>query len=447
MKKLIQTTCLILSMLTAFYAHAQEEFSSPEWNGNGTQRLKGSHDQSWNAATLQWDLEDSVAIVYNAQLQIVQETMRKYNASNATWDLHQIRKKQYTANGSDYIIVDSFPSSIYSSRKYIFTYNSNEQRTLTEEYRLVGGVWTQAFRTQYSYTVSNKINTELKEIYSNNTWKNYERYVHVYNGSDQEVSNTNEEWISNAWVGSGRATNTYNASGFLQTKKEETFNSTTNLYENFSENTFTYDASGQVLSQAVKNWDLPTSAWKNTYKYSYTYNAQQRRNTQIVQVWSNGSWINSGYSSYNYNVSNWCIGVDGRSWNSNTNQWDSVSKSVFTYNANGYITKYLFQNFNTSLNAWVSMFEKYFWYGPGIPLSVNEMEEVKNFIVYPNPVTSNSFTIRTEKEGNYSISDLQGRTLVRGQLKKGANSIYLTPVSTGTYILQAHGVTQFIQKN
>lgn len=67
---------------------------------------------------------------------------------------------------------------------------------------------------------------------------------------------------------------------------------------------------------------------------------------------------------------------------------------------------------------------------------------MENVTIYPNPVTGNGIQVITEYSSPLQIFDLQGKSIYKTQLALGENTIDLSMLSNGIYIIKAGNLVQ-----
>ena len=150
--------------------------------------------------------------------------------------------------------------------------------------------------------------------------------------------------------------------------------------------------------------------------------------------------------TYNYVNTNQLSEQIYFNWNGTTSSYDSAYKSIYLYDAAKYVKEIKVLQYNSNLSQWQNYSNVNFWYVSTYPASINNQMLATKWSMYPNPIANDRFTIETEKEAQYSISDMQGKQLQQGKLSKGTNAMQLQNVATGTYILQVNGKAQLMQK-
>jgi hypothetical protein len=178
------------------------------------------------------------------------------------------------------------------------------------------------------------------------TWNNGYRSTNTYDASDFLLSTLNETWnaVTSAWENSSRSTYINNTSGYALTETSETWSSTTSSWESSSRSTRTYDAANNVLTDLYQMWDNTTSTWQNFANAIYSGYIGNKVGSMIHQTWDNttASFINGGKISYIYNSDTLpTFGYD-ESWNSTSGTWERTAGSNngarYHYQKNAVIT-------------------------------------------------------------------------------------------------------------
>lgn len=440
---------LFAALLLVHVLNAQ--ILNPTESGDGSQRLRASREYQWDSDTLNWDNEDSVTFntVTDAQGTKKETILYKNSPGTSNWSPFRITQEVYDAGNLLMSRLDSFPSSLSSSRLYLYTYNANNQEVNNLEHRNLGGVWTVIGRVQTSYTATNKINSLLAEDRISNSWVNSSRNTYSYNGLDQQTIVLNEVWENNAWQGFSRETRTYNLSGLEESFLRERFNTQTLAYFAEYKNQYLYNISNLLETGSRQTWDTATSSWKNYYKDHITYNAQNQQDTLFRELWNTTTnvWDKYYLSTNTYNGNGWWLSNLNQYWNSTSSTFENAQRWTATYNANGYATRNLYERYNLNLNTWQNYYDYHYWYeaDPLFNDISSPVEGVANFTVYPNPVIGPVLFVNAQSNLPYQIFDISGRLITTGQLYEGANNITLD-VTSGIYLLKAGNSTTKIVK-
>ena len=75
------------------------------------------------------------------------------------------------------------------------------------------------------------------------------------------------------------------------------------------------------------------------------------------------------------------------------------------------------------------------WHEVTLPTSVGELNSTNSLVIYPNPTSGNVTIAGINKTYNYTVTNLQGQTLSKGDLNKTNNKISLSPFVSGTYFI------------
>jgi hypothetical protein len=82
--------------------------------------------------------------------------------------------------------------------------------------------------------------------------------------------------------------------------------------------------------------------------------------------------------------------------------------------------------------------------GCSAPTAINEKEEVL-LSVYPNPI-QHILTVTVAQTTSFELCDMQGRVQMQTKLKSGANTLDVSFLSNGIYILKVGELLKQITK-
>jgi hypothetical protein len=77
-------------------------------------------------------------------------------------------------------------------------------------------------------------------------------------------------------------------------------------------------------------------------------------------------------------------------------------------------------------------------------LSLNENSKAGTLNIFPNPSASDQITISTSVEGTFQLIDLKGSILKSGNLLKGDNSMDVSALTKGIYIVQVESEDEYL---
>lgn len=278
-------------------------------------------------------------------------------------------------------------------------------------------------RTTYSYT-GGLLSMELLEAntYPNNTFGLKNRYIYIYNTSNQLIEKQTEDRANNAWRAYSKTVFTYTSAGNIADQKLYSVLNGTNLLQQ----EFTYAYSGALITQ------IDQSNYSNgTVNYTYTADVDYNSNNKITAV---------TYTSTNAGVNNYLQYV----------------KSNYDYNTSGQLEKAYQQNYDVNTQSWILNTTdsiKNYYYEPYISVSVaNTKIEEASVSLFPNPANSviNISADWTEPQAfTVAIYNTSGQIIRQWAEEPTANykkQIPVTDLSAGTYFIKIKGDSTDISK-
>ena len=239
----------------------------------------------------------------------------------------------------------------------------------------------------------------------------------------------------------GRTINTYDVNNNKTQEFYQTWDGGSNSWKNASKRDYTYDTQNNPTQQLYQVWDGGSNSWKSSSKRDYTYDAKNNQTQYLYQTWDGGSnaWENYSKSDYTYDAANNKTQELSQYWDGVSNSWKNNYKYDWTYDANGCK---LSEDYYSSWNASGSYYDdhsrnEYFntYLGNTGIATLN----TSGISVYPNPVTSNKFTIHAIQSSKYSLYDIQGRSIQQGNLEIGENIINTPNLQAGIYFVNING--------
>lgn len=95
---------------------------------------------------------------------------------------------------------------------------------------------------------------------------------------------------------------------------------------------------------------------------------------------------------------------------------------------------------------YTSVGEEPYVIGTNITSTEETAQELSAFALYPNPLSSNQFTIVIQKEYDVQIIDIQGKVIFKNHLSAGENSIELPAIQNGVYFVNVGNSVQKLVK-
>lgn len=239
---------------------------------------------------------------------------------------------------------DDFNSSWVYSDTSLYQYDA-VGRIVSETHRNGGPV----SRTQFTFSASGELIKEYGEFWNSmqNNWDPTYRDTYVYNSQGILTLFTNESFDSSSQLWElqygMKALLTYNANGQLLDNIIQSWDNMSQSWENsFRETGFVYDLAGNILQYEGKNFN--NNVWENSFRYKLVYGANNQPSILEIEYW--------GLSSYekdtrfiNLSFHNWCgfycnqtlISTGTiQAWGSpQANQWNTVSRTNITLDAFG----------------------------------------------------------------------------------------------------------------
>ncbi len=281
-------------------------------------------------------------------------------------------------------------SSWENSQGYNYEYDTNDNLISTTSYYWNVGVWIESYKEIYTYNSNNKVLTSTYQFHDSNMFVNSFRTTYTYDGNNNVIVLLDETWIGSQW-----------------------------------ENDFILDLNyvgGNIDNGIGQTWN--GSAWVNEDLTTLTY-SNNRLEQLNYDEWVNGSWVNSDREILSYNTNNYIISNVIEVWNGSVYvEEESTNYTIDSngnrlseteiYNSQSYSTNYTYDNTQlmsafahpfadkSGLDYIIEDFPYYnkilsqeedgntsrtiHNYDSALVLSVDSVEDVKEFSIYPNPV-------------------------------------------------------------
>jgi hypothetical protein len=198
---------------------------------------------------------------------------------------------------------------------------------------------------------------------------------------------------------------------------------------------YVYDANNNKAEELRQNWNTVLSSWINSGKYLFNYNSNNSLKDYTNLTWNNTTftWQNSSRATFAYNIANEETERVYFVWNSSTSSWDNSSKETYERLIGSiYYANDEYSGWNGSYYAGHNRIE---YICAQYSVGIIENGET-TFELYPNPVTSNHFSIKVMERDTYSIADVSGKILQTGDLQQGENQIQFDAIATGIYFVR-----------
>jgi hypothetical protein len=281
-------------------------------------------DETGSGST--WVPNDSTTIMYDANYNDTSYTSLTYNGSAWVNDYQFIFTYDNNNNetGKLYNLGSGTTWTPDFQDKYYFNSDNNPTGNLHQTY---SGAWMNSTLDTFLYTGSNET-TEIDEAWSAG-WDSTYKYLWTFNSNNDRTSETDQYWGVMSWVTEYYYAWGYNSSndntsyleqdyigGTLTTQDSSTYTYNSNHYRaseldqtwsgiawvNDDSITLTYNTDNEEISYLYQLYN--GSAWVNDDKTSYTFNSSGSETSILFQLYIGGNWVNSSLSNYAFDINN-----------------------------------------------------------------------------------------------------------------------------------------------
>lgn len=355
-------------------------------------------------------------------------------------------------------------------------FDANDNITQTSGIKNDNGSIRDELNIRYKYNASNKIETEVVQIYDAGAQAliNKDSFDNQYNAQGELEEQTQYVWDagSSQWQPYGKAVIGYDANGNNDYyvyrlydagsfKDQEvilnTFNAGNELItsvkkrapaigmnpENYQRHSYTYQ-SGAIREHIMELWDDRNGVWLNDTKVQYTYNGSNDLIEKTTQSWNtiSGTWENSEQEQYSYYVPQQIQYKVKLTWNGVG--FVNSERTHYEYNASDLLAIETQASWNNSFGYWehvkgLSQQKRYF-YEYNWPASVHGIDLDEELFLYPVPANTNLY-VQYEVAGPIllAVYDINGRLVRQWTVKEATNniqSINIADLSSGVYTLK-----------
>ncbi len=311
---------------------------------------------------------------------------------------------------------------------------------------------------------------DAESIYSRigNTWKNTRNGInYVFDANNNMLERTYEQLVSGSWTDRSRETCTYDASNRLLTSLQE--DKTPGFWINQNNIIYTYTGN-KMASYTYQSWNTSTGAWDNMLRNTYTYNTNDQMTSVTQATWTAGAWVDyrrsinyvytgteltsyeaeiwnttsSAYesstkTSQTYDVNHDLLNSVTVKWNAATASWDNFLRIDYTHDTYGNIASLSYKDWNNTSGNWVNAHKSTYFHRTGY-VGLNEHSAQGDPSFHPNPVV-NQLIVSAGADQQAEILSLEGKLVITATLTKGINTIDLTDLPKGIYLIRFDGKT------
>jgi len=232
---------------------------------------------------------------YNADDRLVQAVTETWDGGNDKWEKASRTTNTYDGDGNlTEVLVENWNSSAWQkTSRTLNTYDSSGNITNTKQQQRIGSNWFTQLETINTYDSQGRpVETAVKQ-----SGMNQSRTTNTYDNG-RLVRERVETRNSTQWVNSTQTLYTdFNANDLPETVTEQTWNSSTDMWDDDSRTTIAY--TGNLISEVTEEtWD--GSDWVNANRTDISYDSMDRVTVILSQTGAGNGWENESRIRYSY---------------------------------------------------------------------------------------------------------------------------------------------------
>ncbi len=154
--------------------------------------------------------------------------------------------------------------------------------------------WEIDSKVTMTYNAKGLMTEEMTQLYEQNTYVNYERYLYTYDTNDSLIKDE-YQYFENGWLPDNQYLFTYGPFG----KTSSQYQYFTTTWQNSSQTTAHYTAAGKPDTMTVQDWDGATG-WVNYYRLISSYNGLNVLTEERYETWNDVAWEKYSRLQYYY---------------------------------------------------------------------------------------------------------------------------------------------------
>lgn len=377
-----------------------------------TQKLDSTVNRTLNAVTQLWQNDYKDEYLYDDEMKNTEWLEKEWNIPSSDWDI--ISKTVLGYDASDRI------NSMVSYEK------DESSQMLKQDSKIL--VFYNSLGLQDSLSMYSSEDNGV-------TWILDMKQVNHFNDANQLIKTdfwSLDEESGEELILSMNIVNTYTASGKINTSSVNAFFEGEEIL--WSQTEYNYNGSDQLISFEYSVLNFLTFAMEKSSRTTYQYNASGGRTVEISSSWNGTTWLDEDKTENLYNAAG-DVSVEIESmWNGSV--WVEEWKDEFTYSTTNFsevaYPQFVFMTsiFSSFLNLfglqesfdfsyikaitgvktydmmdgnWVHTDESFIYYSDGGSTNINEFEN-SIVSVYPNPASE---SVNFSWKGNYEALSLQ----------------------------------------
>ncbi len=214
--------------------------------------------QYWSGST--WILSSKNLYTYNANNQVTTLTMQTWNGTSFS----PVAQDVYSYNAAGKLYKDEYNTwngltSVFdanSQKTYI--YDATNTNIINETDLNVAGTPAYTDKYDYTYTATNKVLNTLHSTWNGSAWVAVSMNTNSYDGSDNMTNKLYQHWdvLSGTFINDSLHIYTYAGNTMPQIDVLQTWNDTSNTWDNVMQFVNTYNSSNQLTSHTGTAWNV-----------------------------------------------------------------------------------------------------------------------------------------------------------------------------------------------
>ena len=339
------------------------------------------------------------------------------------------------------------PTGIRNNKKYLKTYNAGNLLTtyVAQLWDTAHVSWVNSSRNRYFYDANNRTATDTLDAWNaaGANWITPRGTIYFRNSAGKITTTYTVAWntTTSRWDTTSQNIYTYDAANNVIDFISR--NSSSGTMKNYSHEMYTYDAANIVTTIAYQSWNTTTNSWQNTYKYTFEINVHGDRNKQISQSWNSTGvkWDTSSQYIYNYDAAYNQVAYTYQTYN--TGNWKNVDLYNRTFNSMNQMTSLITKTWNAggfweSTNSDFKRLYYYENYTTGIRSQAVSGGMLSLWPVPASQVLNMKITWDNAQAYTTRVIDMQGRVCMEwasSSQKTGLENINTASLPAGTYVI------------
>ncbi|QRM89960.1 T9SS type A sorting domain-containing protein [Lacinutrix sp. WUR7] len=329
----------------------------------------------------------------------------------------------------------------FSTVNYTFNVDCLPNLAVSQVLDFGSGIFVNSSRLTISYNGNNQVVETINELWNsvNAAWENDRRSTQAYDGNNlTEI--LHYLWINNAWLLEYRIVNAYNGSLLTESITQQ-WDINASQWINDIKSEFTYNSIPLLEIALSSAWSTVDNVWINDGRTTFVYDANNLLNIKTFEDWESNAWVNDRQETYTFDSNDFLIESLVSEWNTSTMVYDLDRRETYTNNAQGYYTELVRENY--LLGSWVNETRDRRTYPICYTLGVENLL-AEGVLVYPIPA-QNVLHIKSNMQHSEAIiMDLNGRIVQQEKLTNALQTIDISQLNSGVYILKLSNGNQVI---